>query len=162
MPEPSQEAGEQKLAPRLELKAQVQRKDSSLPRYVVIPAADATRLQLTETTRAEVVVNGTAIGRRNLKRWSPSRQVWFFDLTEKQARQAGVETGDSVTVSITLAEQGLPKELQGLIAEAPDAKKRWEALTRSQQRMLADHVRSAKQPTTRRRRAKKALGLLDS
>ncbi len=137
--------------------ATVRRKSASLPRYIEVPAAEVAPLGLSGTTPVEVSLNRIAIGRRNLKRWGHGRACWFFELPGRICTRAGVDTGDEVAVRLKPATTELPKELSALIRDHPDAKRRWDALTASRQRMLADRVRAATREVTRTRRARRAL-----
>lgn len=134
----------------------VERKDPSLPRFVVVPEAVVSAWSLDGTTVVEVTLNGTDLGRRTLKLW-PERDGWFFDLTEAHCRNAGVDTGEAVRVELSRADTSPPEELRRVIVSDEEAAARWEALTPARRRQIAEHVRSAKRPETRRRRARKAL-----
>lgn len=118
---------------------------------------DPWRLQ--GTTTVEVTINGVNIGRRSLKRWD-ERNSWWMDLSETACRQADIETGDRVKLTLTIASEELPAELKELISQNREARIRWERLTPGQQRMLREEVQAAKQSNTRARRAKRSLGLL--
>ncbi len=137
---------------------EIQRKDPRLPRFVVIPNQLLALWSLTGTVVTEATVNGTEIGRRSLKPWDADR--WFVELPEPICRLAGVEVGDRVRVSLRLASTGLPAELAEVIAKHPEAKAAWASLSVSRQRMIREHVLSAKASDTRRRRAERALGVL--
>lgn len=140
----------------IRLESTVERKDPALPRYVVVPEDALAQWALDGTTMVEVEVNGTSLGRRSLKRWS-ERGGWFFDLTEIHAERASVEVGDRVVIEIARASTELPDELRALLDDDAEARRRWESLTASRRRMLAEHVRSAKRAETRARRAAAAL-----
>jgi hypothetical protein len=91
----------------IQVESTVERKDPSLPRFVVVPDDAVAAWELEGTTIVEVDVQGTALGRRSLKRW-PERGGWFFDLTEAQARRAGVDVGEGVVVELARASTELP------------------------------------------------------
>lgn len=137
--------------------ATIRRKTPSLPRYIEVPASRAAPLGLSGTTPVEVSLNGIAIGRRNLKRWGHGREGWFLELPERLCRKAGVDTGDEIALALRLATRELPAEVSTLIESNPAARRRWDALTDSQRRMLGEQVRDAKRPSTRNRRARRAL-----
>ncbi|MCB1894914.1 MAG: YdeI/OmpD-associated family protein [Zoogloeaceae bacterium] len=132
---------------------QVARKAPTLPRYVEIPACEVHPWHLVGTTAVVVEVGGVELGRRNLKRWGKGRDCWFIDLPEAWCRRARIATGDRVSVRLRRAGDALPDELAALLSSDPVARDRWDALTASRQRALADHVRNAKRPQTRSRRA---------
>lgn len=134
----------------------IQRKQPNLPRFVVIPSQLVTDWKLTGTTIVEGTLNGIDLGRRSLKQWDENR--WFIELPEPLCKKARVEKGHSVTIVMSLALDEMPAELTQLMASDPKAKSAWEKLTASQQRMLREHIVAAKQPATRERRARQALG----
>ena len=143
----------------LRFETTVERKADTLPRYVVVPAELVEPWKLESTTPVEVTLSETPIGRRSLKRWGRGRDVWFFDLTEKQCASAGVDTGDLVRVELKRASDEPPAEVIELLENDPRARAAWDALTKARRRMLCDQVREAKAPATRTRRARRGLGL---
>ncbi len=136
----------------------VERKRPSLPRFVVAPATALAPWSLQGTTIVEVTVEGVDVGRRSLKRWE-EYDGWFFDLTERQCGDAGVDTGDGVSVELRLATTAPPPELRELIDDNRVAKRAWDSLSDARRRMISEHVRAAKREDTRRRRASRALGV---
>ena len=146
------------MKPRqIELPAEIERKDKALPRFATFPLESVAAWALSGTTSVEVAINGTAVGRRNLKKWGKGRDVWFVDLPDRLCAQAGVETGDQAQITLRLAADDTPAELQALIKKNVKARAAWEQRTPSEQRMLRDHILEAKRPETRERRARKAL-----
>ncbi|MCB1914543.1 MAG: YdeI/OmpD-associated family protein [Rhodocyclaceae bacterium] len=135
------------------VQTKVARKAETLPRYVVIPARDVAVWCLVGTTPVEVAVGGVQLGRRNLKRWGKGRDCWFLDLPSAWCRRAGIDSGQPVTLHLRRASDALPVELSNLLASNPSARMRWHALSASRQRAFSDHVRAARQPATRARRA---------
>ena len=135
----------------------VERTAPGLPRFVVAPAAALERWQLAGTTVVQARLNSVDLGRRSLKHWG-ARDCWFIDLTEKQCSAIGVDTGDRVRLQLRLASTEPPDELSALIASDPAARSVWEGFSPARRRQLSEHVRSARRPETRLRRAK--LGLL--
>jgi hypothetical protein len=109
------------------------------------------------TTPVEVILNGIAVGRRHLKFWGRERDCWFIELPDRLCRQARVDTGDQIFITLERASTALPEELSTLITNDLGARRRWESMTTGQQRQLAERVREAKLPLTRRRRAERAL-----
>lgn len=144
-------------APLLRVSTSVERKAGSLPRFVVVPAEVVAPWDLEGTTVVEASLDGVPIGRRTLKHWGRERDVWFVDLTGAQCERAGVDTGDAVVLELRRADEGPPPEIARRIEADPSARRRWESLTPSRRRILAEHVRSAKKAETRERRARKAL-----
>ena len=133
----------------------IERKYPKLPRFLVVPIDVVASLGLERTTVVEGMLNGVEIGRRTIKPWDERR--WFIELPEPLCRRAGVDTGDSVTLTFRIAADDLPAELSQLITSDRNAKAASERLSISQQRMLREHIASAKQPGTRQRRAARAL-----
>ncbi len=148
------------MTARVETRSRIERKAASLPRYLVLPPEAAAALALDATTPARVEIDGTDIGRRNVKRWSPRSDVWFLDLTEAQCRKAGVDTGAEVELVLTRLTDEPPEELQVLLDADGDTRALWAGLTAARRRALADHVREGKQAGTRQRRAADVLAQL--
>ncbi|MEP6756430.1 MAG: YdeI/OmpD-associated family protein [Chthonomonadales bacterium] len=142
-------------ADKIELSAMIERKAPNLPRFMVIPAELLMGWNLAGTTTVECSINGVAIGQRSIKKWDENR--WFIELSEPLCKKAGVDTGDQVELVIRLAEELMPEELVALIATNQHAKAVWDSLTKSQQRMISEHVHAAAGASTRARRANKAL-----
>lgn len=143
------------MSSSLSLTAIIERKYAQMPRFVIVPGAVLTSWEIDKTTVVDCKVDGVDIGRRTLKRWDDER--WFIDLPASQCQRAGVDTGDSVTLTLQMASTRLPKELSQLIRTDPAPMTCWERLTESQQRMLREHIAEAKQSATRKRRAVRAL-----
>src|SRR5262245_56934569 len=134
----------------------VERKYEQFPRFVCIPLDKVATWKLEATTTVEGTINGADIGRRSLKRWD-DRKCWWIDLPEPLCKKAKIETGDRVELKLQIASEDLPRELAELIAKDPKAKARWQKLTAGQQRMLREDVMSARQSSTRARRAARVL-----
>lgn len=139
------------------LQATIERKDPSLPRFVVVDSSRLKRWNLDGTTPVEVVIDGTTVGRRNLKRWGKGRDCWFMDLTDPICKRANVDTGDRVGLELRMVSHALPVEITELLARNAHAKRAWDGQASGRQRMVAEYVRSARRPDTRARRAAKAL-----
>lgn len=137
------------------LKGVIRRKRNDLPRFVIIPASRVKGWKLTETTVVETSINGVALKRRSLVQWGGDK--WFVSITETDCGKLGVDTGDEIELNLTIAFTALPPELAGLIERDKSAREKWESLTASRRRMLREEVAAAKQPATRKRRARKAL-----
>ena len=124
-----------------------------LPRYVVIPVRIPAAWNLTDTTTVAGTLNGVDLGRRGLKDWGDGKR-WFFEIPELLCHKAGVDTGDEVTLRFAPVENAIPVEIQRLLAADANFAAAWEKkLTSCRKRQLAEWVASAKQETTRRRRA---------
>jgi hypothetical protein len=132
------------------------RHNPDLARLVTIPLEQIDPWKLTGTTTIEGTINGTDLGRRSLKRWE-ERKCWWIDLPGPLCKKANVETGDEVTLTIRVASEDLPEELDELLKTDRIAKANWEKLTPAQQRMLREDIFTAKASATRRRRAEKLL-----
>lgn len=135
----------------------VARKQPSLPRYVVLPAARLERWRLSRTVVVETVLNGSAVGRRTLKRWD--ERTWFVELPERICRQVGIEVGDRATLIISLASTDMPTELAELLQRDASARHAWAGLSESRRRALQEEVRAPVRPETRLRRARCGLGV---
>ena len=127
-------------------------------RLVMIPLDAVAPWKLSTTTVVEGTINATELGRRSMKRWD-DRNCWWIDLPEPLCRKAKLETGDNVQLKIRRASEELPEELQQLLRNDPKAEASWSRLTTAQQRMLREDVFAAKTAETRRRRAKRSLGV---
>jgi len=125
-------------------------------RLVTIPLEAVEPWKLSGTTTVEGTINGTDLGRRSLKRWD-ERNCWWIDLPNPLCKKAKLETGDEVTLTIRLAAEDLPEELEDLLRTDRVAQANWEKLTQAQQRMLREDIFAAKTSATRRRRAEKLL-----
>ena len=143
-----------KAAP-ITLPAEIERKQADLPRYLVVPSRAIAVWKLAGTTVLDVTLNGVAAGRRTIKKWDDAR--WFLTITEVDCLNLGVDTGDTVSVTIAPASQELPAELDALLRTDRRARAAWERLTAAQRRMLSEEIRAAKQSATRGRRARRRL-----
>lgn len=147
------------MAREITITAVIERKAEypKLPRFLVIPSEVIAPWKLTGTTTIEGTINGSELGRRSLKYWDAAR--WFIELPEPVCKRAGVDTGDRVELRIRIASEELPAELNELITNNAHAKKAWQSLSAGSQRMLREEILALKQPATRMRRARRALGL---
>lgn len=132
------------------------RHNPQFSRLVTIPIEQIAKWKLTETTTIEGTINDTELGRRSLKRWD-ERNCWWIDLPEPLCKKAQLETGDEVKLTIRLASEDLPVELEQLLKENATAKANWTKLTAAQQRMLREDIFAAKTSATRFKRAAKVL-----
>ena len=143
--------------PVVALSARVERKDPSLPRFLVVPPEALSAWTLEGTTVVEARLDDIEIGRRTLKPWGHGRDVWFIELTRGQCRAAGVDTGDTVRVELRRASTEPPEEILALVRSDPSLAERWDSMTPARRRQLGEHVRGAKKAETRARRARKGL-----
>lgn len=127
----------------------VERKDPGLPRYVIVPAeaVDAVGGRA-GTVVALCAIGGAAPVRRSVKPWGDGR--WFLELTERQCRAAGIDTGDRVSLRLTPA-PAMPEALSAALGRA-GLTPAWEALPASERRGLAEAVFDARRPATAERR----------
>jgi hypothetical protein len=76
--------------------AKILRKQSNLPRYVIVPA---THLSGRVTAfEAMVSLNGGKPVLRNIRPWGKGVDAFFFNLTAEQRATAGLDTGSKCTV----------------------------------------------------------------
>lgn len=113
------------------------------------------RGKLRATTTVLLKLNGCDAGRKSLKRWDAAR--WFVDIAETVCRGAGVDTGDRARLELEIATEELPVELAALLTGDAGARRRWDGMTKAQQRMLRENVAAAESSATRARRAAAAL-----
>jgi hypothetical protein len=125
-------------------------------RLATIPLDKVAPWKLDQTTVIEGTINGVELGRRSMKRWD-DRNCWWIDLPDPLCKRARIDDGDEVTLSIQLASEYLPEELQQLLTKNKSAKDRWDKMTTAQQRMLREEVYAAKSSETRAIRAAKSL-----
>ena len=135
------------------LKAQVQRKDPSLPVFVVVPSKLVAPWKLTGTTVVEGKVNGYNLGRRTLKAWGKGVDAWFVEFTAPICKAAGLTVGDTVALELWLADTATPQELAALLSASKRLSGVWFALSDRERREATEHIRAAKSPTTPERRA---------
>ncbi len=133
----------------------IERKQASLPAFVVVPAAQLASWKLAGTTVVEATLDGVALGRRSLRRWDEQR--WFLELRAEHLRALGKRPGARAALELRRVADELPAELERLLATEPAARAAWEARTDAQRRMLREHVLEAKGAATRERRARGAL-----
>ena len=139
----------------IEIAGKVARKQPDLPRFLVVPATLVASWGVDATTTVDAMINGIAVARRTLKPWTP--RAWFVTITQEDCRSVGIDTGARVRLTLRRVSETLPEELSAVLRDHAEARERWQGLTRSQQRMLQDAITAAKQSSTRRRRAERAL-----
>ncbi len=143
------------MSEAIEVIATVERKDASLPRFVVVPNYVIADWVMTGTTTVDGTVANTPLGRRSLKRWDEAR--WFIDLPEPLCQRAEIDTGATVRLTLRRASTALPATLEALLADDAGARDAWSRLTPARQRVVSEHVHAAKQPATQVRRAHRWL-----
>lgn len=79
--------------------ARILRKESFLPRYVVIRPEHVPDRKTAFAAR--VTLNGSAPFARNIRPWGKGSDVFFFNLTAQQCDKAGLDTNDECIVTIT-------------------------------------------------------------
>ena len=136
--------------------SKVIRHQPQFSRLVTISLEKIAPWKLTATTTIEGTINGVDLGRRSLKRWD-ERNCWWIDLPDPLCKKVKIDVGDNVNLTIRLASDELPQELQQLLEENQVARANWSKLTAAQQRMLREEIYAAKTPTTRLKRATKVL-----
>jgi hypothetical protein len=134
----------------------VEQHRSDLTAYAVIASDHCSHLK--GTTIIEATINGEDVGRRSIKQWDAGR--WFIELPKSLLKKAGLRVGDAFELQFEVADATLPAELADRIARDPRAAARWSALSPARQRLFAEHVRAAKQATTRSRRAEAVIASL--
>ena len=140
----------------LTINSTVTRHMPQFARLVTIPLDVVAPWKIDQTTVVEGTINGVELGRRSLKRWD-DRNCWWIDLPDPLCKKAKIDDGDRVELTISLASEDLPEELQQLLNENKPAKAQWDKLTTAQQRMLREEIFAAKNSETRMRRAQKYL-----
>jgi hypothetical protein len=140
--------------PELRLSTRLQRKDPSLPVYVVIPGRHVNLWSLAGTTIIEGTANGVSFGRRTMKAWGKGTDDWFVEFTAPICKAAGLSVGDHVVLTLHIADTSIPTELVRLIGKSRRVTAAWLALTERARRDAGEHIRAAKSPGTKQRRAR--------
>ena len=133
--------------------ALVERIAPEVPRFVVYSGK---AWDETGTFIVDVLLNGIAIGLRNLMPWK--ERGWHFGLSEPMCNKVGVETGERVRVEMRRLGAARPKELEELLQVDPKAQNAWNRLSKGEERDFMLFVAAAKKPETRKRRARRGLG----
>lgn len=110
--------------------------------------------------RVTGTLNGTAFRSSTM----PYRGAFYLGVHRATREAASVEIGDEVEIAITRDDSPrvleLAPELEAAMAAEPQLRSRFEALSFSRRRELADPIREAKRPETRAARLEKALAAL--
>jgi hypothetical protein len=110
--------------------------------------------------RMDATLNGIAFKTSTM----PYRGAFYVGVHKAVRDQAGVAVGDEVEMELTRDESPrvleLAPELEAALAAEPELGARFDALSFSRRRELADPIREAKKPETRAARLEKALAAL--
>jgi hypothetical protein len=136
-----------------QLSTRLQRKDPSLPVYVVIPGRHVQRWGLTGTTVIEGKANGVPFGRRTIKAWGKGTDDWFVEFTAPFCKAASLSVGDRIALELQIADVSAPPELGRILSKKRNVAAAWLALSERERRDAGEHIRAAKAPATRERRA---------
>jgi hypothetical protein len=139
--------------PVVQLSTRLQRKDPSLPVYVVIPGRHLQPWALTGTTIIEGTANGVSFGRRAIKAWGKGTDDWFVEFTAPFCKAASLSVGDRIALELQIADASVPPELEKILSKNMDVAVAWHALSERERRDAGEHIRAAKAPATRERRA---------
>lgn len=140
------------------LTTKLQRKDPSLPVFVVIPAKVVAPWKLSGTTVIEGTANGYSFGRRTIKAWGKGIDAWFVEFTAPICKATGMSVGDQVTLELRIADTSVPKELESVLSSSAALSKTWSKLPDRAKRDASEYVRAAKNAATRERRAHAVVG----
>lgn len=125
-----------------------------------IPPDVTTALGGLKQMRVTGIINGLPFRSSTM----PYRGAFYVGVHKATREAAGVGIGDEV--ELTLVRDDSPRvlelapELEAALAEHPELRERFDALSFSRRRELADPVREAKKPETRAARLEKALAQL--
>lgn len=127
---------------------------------ILVPPETATALGGIKQMR----VIGTVNGVEHRSSTMPYRGALYLGVHRATREAAGVSVGDEV--SVVVSRDGSPRvlevppEMQAALAAEPDLRARFEALSFTRRRELADPVAEAKRPETRAKRVDAALDRL--
>jgi hypothetical protein len=125
-----------------------------------IPPDVTTALGGLKQMRVVGTVNGVSYKSSTM----PYRGAFYLGVHKATREAAGVAIGDEVAVEIALDESPrvlkLAPELEAALAAQPKLRARFDALSFSRRRELADPIREAVKPETRATRLEKALARL--
>jgi hypothetical protein len=126
----------------------------------LIPADVTKALGGLKQLRVVGTLNGVAYKSSTM----PYRGGFYLGLHKATREAAGVAIGDEVDIEIALDESPrvleLAPELEQALAADPDLRARFDALSFSRRRELADPIRAAVKPETRAARLERALARL--
>jgi hypothetical protein len=139
--------------PVVRLSARLQRKAPSLPVYVAIPGRHVQPWGLTGTTVVEGSANGFPFGRRTIKAWGKGADDWFIEFTAPFCKAASLSVGDRIALELQVADSATPPELEKILSRTKSMTAAWLALSERERRDASEHIRAARTPATRERRA---------
>lgn len=93
----------------------------------------------------------------------PAKGRWYLLLSQRFLKQNSLSLGDEVEVRFNIADQDfvdVPAELNAALAQNEKASELWANFTPGKKRGFATTVASAKQPSTREKRAAKIIGYM--
>lgn len=130
--------------------------------YLHIPAKVVTQLGGSFSKRLICTVNGSVTFQCGLV--GAGHGNAYISITKKRMKELGVALGDTVSVMLEddRSEYGMevPEELLVLLAQDEEGKRRFDALTPSQQRYIIGYVNGVKHPDKRLGRALLLIGNL--
>ena len=121
--------------------------------YVVIPGRHVRPWGLTGTTVIEGTANGVPFGRRTIKAWGKGTDDWFVEFTAPFCKAASLSVGDRIALELQIADVSAPPELERILSKKGNVAAGWLALSERERRDAGEHIRAAKAPATRERRA---------
>jgi bifunctional DNA-binding transcriptional regulator/antitoxin component of YhaV-PrlF toxin-antitoxin module len=112
----------------------------------------------------QVRIVGTLNGVSYRSSTMPYRGAFYMGVHKATREQAGVQVGDEVEIVVERDDSPrvleLAPELEAALAAEPELRTRFDALSFSRRRELADPIAEAKKPETRTARLEKALARL--
>ena len=109
-------------------------------------------------------VTGTVNGPPIRSSTMPYRGGLYLGVHKATREAAGVDIGEEVEIELTRDDSPrvleIPAELEAALAAEPDLRERFDGLSFSRRRELADPISQAKNPETRAARLPKALAAL--
>lgn len=137
----------------MKIKTKLQRKDPSLPVYVVVSGKFVKPWGLNATTIIEGTANGFPFGRRTIKAWGKGTDDWFVEFTAPFCKTAGLNVGDDIVLELQRADTSTPEELQSLLTNSKKLASLWLALPERDRRDAGEYIRAGKALATREKRA---------
>ena len=114
--------------------------------------------------RKQIRVLGTVKGIPFKSSTMPYRGAFYLGVHKAIREAAGIEFGEPIEVELTRDTSPrvlvLPKELEAAFKAEPELAERFEALSFTRRREMAEPIGEAKRPETRARRLEEALNLL--